>query len=201
MRHENSAMNKAGQPGRAALDVQANRQAIKYARGELLRRFLWSACMPLFRYSPRTFFGWRRFLLGIFGAQIGKEVHIYSNAIIYMPWNLEIGDWSAIGEWALVYNLGKVRIGDRVTVSHKAHICAGTHQYMDRSLPLIKAGVDIESQAWVCSEAFVGPGVTIGEGAVIGARAVAVKDVPPWVVVAGNPAKYIKDRVMVDEHG
>jgi len=155
---------------------------------------LWSLCQPLFRYSLRPMFGWRRFLLRLFGAKVGAAVHIYSSATIYMPWNLEIGDWSSIGEHAYIYNLGKVTIGSRVTISHRAHLCAGTHDYRLPDMPLIRPKISISDQAWVCADAFIGPGVCIGEGAVIGARAVAVKNIEPWRVIAGNPAREIATR-------
>jgi len=178
------------------LDIENNRTQRKYPRSIMALRVAWSVFGILFTYSPRTAFGWRSFILRSFGATVGKNVHIYNSSIIYMPWNLEIDDWSSIGEWVLIYNLGKVRIGSRATISHKAHICAGTHQYNDASLPLIKSPVSIGSQAWVCAEAFVGPGVCVGEGAIVGARAVAVKDVSPWTIVAGNPANIIGQRVL-----
>src|ERR1044071_2668657 len=178
----------------AALDIEQNRSATKYTAGEMLRRVLWGFGRWLFRLSPRPFFGWRCCVLRLFGAQIGREVHIYSSAIIYFPWNLRIGDWSAIGEGALVYNLGLVTIGQNVTVSQRAHLCAGTHDYRKPDMPLIKPPIDIHDQAWVCADAFVGPGVTVGEGAVVGARAVAMKNVEPWTVGAGNPARFIRKR-------
>ncbi len=113
-----------------------------------------------------------------------------------MPWNLEVGDWSAVGEWALIYNLGRVRIGNRVTISQRVHLCAGTHDYRDSSMPLLKPEISIGDQAWICADAFVGPGVHVGDGAVVGARAVAIKDVSPWTVVAGNPAYEVNKREM-----
>jgi putative colanic acid biosynthesis acetyltransferase WcaF len=128
------------------------------------------------------------------GATIGEEVHIYNTAIIYFPWNLEIGDWSSVGEYAYIYNLGKIRIGSKTTISQRSHLCAGTHDYTDPALPLLTPGIDIGDQVWIAADAFVGPGVTIGEGTVVGARAVVCKGVEPWLVVAGNPAKIIKKR-------
>ena len=116
-------------------------------------------------------------------------MHIYPSVTVYFPWNLEVGDWSAIGEHAYIYNLGKIKIGEKVTISQRVHLCAGTHDYSDSAMPLLKPPIVIESQTWVAADAFVGPGVTIGEGVVVGARSVVVKDVEPWVVVAGNPAK------------
>lgn len=130
------------------------------------------------------------------GATIGRHVHIYPSAHIYYPWMLDIGDESAIGEKSLVYNLGQVSIGAKVTISHRAHLCAGTHDYTDPALPLLRPPITIGDQAWICADAFVGPGVQIGEGAVVGARAVVFKDVAAWQVVGGNPAQVVKQRVL-----
>lgn len=113
-----------------------------------------------------------------------------------MPWNLEIGDWSSIGEYAFIYNLGKISIGCKTTISHRAHLCAGTHDYSDPALPLQKSPIEIGDQVWICSDSFIGPGTTIGEGVVVGACSVVVTNIDSWVVVAGNPAKAIKKRII-----
>jgi len=176
------------------LDIKANRTSSKYTIKELFLRILWGVGKVFIVCSPRPFFGWRRFVLRCFGAKVGANVNIYPSAHIYFPWNFEIGDWSAIGEDALIYNLGKVTIGKRVTVSHRAHVCAGTHDYGKPDLPLLKPPVNIYDQVWICADAFVGPDVVIGEGAIVGACAVVVKNVEPWTIVAGNPAKFIKAR-------
>ena len=176
------------------LDVQANRRSRKYPRKEMVFRILWGLGQVLFRCSPRPCFGWRRMVLRCFGASVGKQVNTYPSARIYFPWNLTVGDWSAIGEDTLIYNLGPVTLGRNVTLSHRAQLCAGTHDYTQPDLPLLKPPIVIGDQAWICANAFVGPGVTVGEGAVVGAGAVVVKDVAPWTVVAGNPARLIKRR-------
>ena len=133
----------------------------------------------------------------MFGAKIGQRVNIYPSVLIYFPWNLEIGDDSAIGEWALVYNLGKVTIGKKSTSSHRAHLCAGTHDYRDPFLPLLKPPIVIGDEVWVCADAFVGPGVTIEAGAIVGAASSVFADVSSWNVVGGNPARFIKKREMI----
>jgi putative colanic acid biosynthesis acetyltransferase WcaF len=179
-----------------ALDVVSNRQARKYSRLEMARRVLWMIAQPVFRFSPRPAFGWRRWLLRRFGAQVGRDVHIYPSARIYYPWMLSVGDDSAIGEDALIYNLGHVTIGTRATVSYRAHLCAGTHDYRDPTLPLLRPPITVGDDAWICADAFVGPGVTVGHGAVVGARAAVFKDVAPWTVVGGNPATFLKQREM-----
>lgn len=171
------------------LEVEQNRRARKYSSGEMTRRILWTVAQPLFRFSPRPCFGWRRFLLRCFGAKLGQRVHVYPSATIYFPWNLEAGDESAIGEHAFIYNLGRVRVGPRVTISHRAHLCAGTHDHTKRDFPLLRSPIIVGPEAWICADAFVGPGVTIGEGAIVGARAVAMRDVKPWTIVVGNPAR------------
>ena len=178
------------------LDVRQNRQARKYTSGEMTRRVLWALAEPLFRFSPRPCFGWRRFLLRCLGAQIARSVRVYPSATIYFPWNLAIGDESAIGEQVLIYNLGRVTVGSRVTISHRAHLCAGTHDHTRADFPLLRPPIVIGSDAWICADAFLGPGVTVGEGAIVGARAVVVKDVEARSIVVGNPARESKKREM-----
>ena len=180
------------------LNVEKNRRARKYSSAELARRVLWTLAQPLFRFSPRPCFGWRRFLLRCFGAKVGHSVHVYPTATIYFPWNLEAGDETAIGERALIYNLGRVTLGARVTVSHGAHVCAGTHDHTKPDFPLLRPPIIVGPEAWICADAFVGPGVTIGEGAIVGARAVAMKDVRPWTIVIGNPARETQRREITE---
>lgn len=178
----------------SAINIKSNRAAQKYTDKELLLRVLWGFGKILFRFSPRPCFGFRRSLLRCFGAKVAANVNIYPSAIIYYPWNLEIGKGSAIGEWALVYNLGKVTIGERTTISQRVHLCAGTHDYRQPDMPLIKPPIDIGDEVWVCADAFVGPNVTIGNTAIVAAASVVMKDVPSSNIVGGNPAKFIKER-------
>jgi putative colanic acid biosynthesis acetyltransferase WcaF len=181
----------------ADLDIADNRRATKYSRKVQVMRVLWEYFgQPLFHCIPRPLFGVRAALLRAFGARVGRNVNIHPNARIEMPWNLEIGDWSAIGDSAFIYSLGPITIGQRATVSHRAHLCAGTHDYRDPALPLLRPPIVIGDQVWVCAEAFIGPNVTVGEGAVVGAAAVVMKDVGPWDVVSGNPATVAKKRVL-----
>ena len=154
----------------------------------------WAVGCLLIRWSPRSCFAWRRLVLRLFGARVGRSVNVYPSTRVYLPWNLEIGDWSAVGEDALIYSLGRVTIGCSATVSYRAHICAGTHDLNDPALPLRKPPVVIADGAWIGTDAFIGPGVTIGAGAVVGARAVVVRDVAPMSVVAGNPARRVGTR-------
>jgi putative colanic acid biosynthesis acetyltransferase WcaF len=177
-----------------SLAIEENRAATKYTRGEQIRRILWMFGHLLFRLTPRPCFGIRRTILRGFGARVGPKVNVYPSTHIYFPWNLTIGANSSIGEWALIYNLGPVTIGENATISQRAHLCGGTHDYRQPTMPLQKLPITISSNAWICADAFVGPNVRIGEGAIVGARAVVMKDVAPWTIVAGNPAVFIKAR-------
>jgi putative colanic acid biosynthesis acetyltransferase WcaF len=175
-------------------DVQANRRSRKWSRRELSGRLLWALAQPLFRLSPRPLWAWRRVLLRSFGARIGSHVHIYPSVRIAIPWNLTIGNLSAIGDRAFVYNLGPVTIGERTTVSHQAQICAGSHDHSQPDFPLLKLPVSIGNGVWICADAFVGPGTRVGDGAIVAARAVVVKDVASGTIVGGNPAKLLRLR-------
>lgn len=178
----------------AQLDIAASRAARNYSDREKFLRTLWTIGSLFFRLSPRPCFGWRRWILACFGAKIGDHVNVHPSSRVYFPWKLEIGDWSAIGDDVLIYNLGPVTIGQKVTISHGAYLCAGTHDYQRVNMPLLKPPIEIRNQAWICAEAFIGPGVVVGAGAVVGARAVVTKDVPEWSIVAGNPAQPIGSR-------
>jgi len=176
------------------VDHEANQAARKYPPSVQLRRIAWGLGRWLIRLSPRPCFAWRRWILRLFGARIGAHVNTYPSTHLYMPWNVEIGDWSALGEDVFVYSLGPVSIGRSVTLSYRVHVCAGTHDLNDRTLPLLKPPVSIEDGVWVGTEAFIGPGVRIARSAVVGARALVVKDVESLDIVGGNPARVIGRR-------
>ena len=177
-----------------ALDVVANRRARKWTVREQCGRILWAVVYPSFRLSPRILWAWRRALLRAFGAEIGRQVHIHPTVRVAIPWNLSVGDLSAIGDGVRLYNLGRIQIGKNTTVSQGAHLCAGTHDYRLSDLPLLKLPIHIGDNVWICADAFVGPGVTVADFAILGARAVVVRDVPQAGILAGNPARLLKHR-------
>jgi putative colanic acid biosynthesis acetyltransferase WcaF len=176
------------------VDVDLNRKSRKWTRKELAGRIAWRVVHPLFAFSPRPLWGWRRWLLRLFGARIGRDARIHPTVLISIPWNLSIGDASAVGDRAILYALGPISIGERTTVSQGAHLCAGTHDWRQSAMPLLKLPITVKDDAWVCADAFIGPTVTIGQGAIIGARAVVMKDVPAFMIMAGNPARKVGDR-------
>jgi len=149
---------------------------------------------PLWRCSPRWFWGWRSALLGLFGARIGPGVLIYPAARIHQPWNLAVGPRSTIAWNVTLYCLGPLTIGADAVISQGAHLCAGDHDIRDPSFPLLKRPICVGNEVWIAAEAFIGPSVSIGDRAVVGARAVVVRDVPPGAVVAGNPARVVGQR-------
>jgi putative colanic acid biosynthesis acetyltransferase WcaF len=176
------------------LDIGRNRAERKYTARELALRAAWAVGRVVFALTPGPLYGARAILLRLFGAKVARHVRVARTARIRFPWNLDVGEWSSIGDGARVYNLGPVTIGRKATISQGAHLCAGAHDAADPAMRLLKPPIRIGDQAWVCADAFVGPGVTIGEGAVLGARAVAVRDIPPWTIAAGNPARVVKER-------
>jgi putative colanic acid biosynthesis acetyltransferase WcaF len=158
-------------------------------------RVLWRCVwIFLFRPSPRLCHGWRRFLLRLFGAKVGRRSYIYPTVEVWAPWNLEMADGSCFSHYVDCYCVDKVSIGRNATVSQYSHLCTASHDYNKATLPLITAPIVIEENAWVTADVFIGPGVTVGVGAVVGARATVTRDVEAWTVVAGNPARPIGRR-------
>ena len=159
-------------------------------------RMLWTIVWGVFaRPLPRSVgSGWKRFLLRLFGARIDATAIVYSSAKVYYPANLTMGSYACLASDVDCYNVAPVTIGANSTVSQGAYLCTASHDITDPLNPLVTKPIVIEDQAWVAAGAFVGMGVTIGQGAVVGARAAVFKDVEPWTVVGGNPAKFIKRR-------
>ena len=154
------------------------------------RRLAWNIVwLVLYRPSPRTFHGWRRFLLRLFGATIGAGAHPYSGARIWAPRNFSMAAHSCLSDAVDCYCVAPIKLGAHATVSQYSYLCSASHDYRDPTMPLVIAPIVIGAEAWVAAGAYVGPGVAIGEGAVVGARSTVIHDVEPWSVVAGSPAK------------
>lgn len=138
----------------------------------------------------------RNILLRCFGAKLPLHVVVYPSAKIFAPWNLEMGAYSCIGPHVDIYNKTHIKLGCHCVVSQKSTLCTASHDISDVNHRLVVGEIILNDKVWIASEAFVGMGVTIGEGAVVGARAAVFKDVEPWTVVGGNPAKFLKRRVI-----
>lgn len=164
---------------------------------EIFIRVLWYIFWSLMiSWTPRIFNKWRIFLFKVFGAKIGKKVLILGNVWVDMPWNLTIGDFSAIGKRVWLYNFAKVDIGKNTVVSQDTTICTASHDYTNPYMPLYSQPIKIEDQVWIGAECFLMPGIKVAEGAVIGARSLVTKDMPSWMVCAGNPCKPLKERIL-----
>ena len=195
-----SAMDSAASSG--AVHVRESvegdgRESSPWTTREKIGRVLWMVIRgTLFRPSFHNWYWWRNLLLRCFGARIGRNVRIRPTVAIEIPWNLEVGDYVRVGDCAILYSLGHIRIGRLAVVSQYSHLCAGTHDYTDPRFTLRRLPIVIEAGAWIAADAFIGPAVTVGENAVVGVRASVFKNVPAHAVVGGNPARIIKQRSM-----
>lgn len=164
------------------------------------KRLLWEIVWAvLFRPTPRWCLNrWRRFLLWAFGARIGKGVRIQGSAKIWQPLRFAIGNNSWIGGDVNLYAVDDIKIGSNAVISEGAFICTASHDITSDTFNLITKPVAIGDNVWICARAAILPGVTVGEGAVVGAGAVVTKDVEPWTIVGGNPAKIIGKRSIGD---
>lgn len=148
----------------------------------------------VFRYSFHSAYRFRASLLRLFGAKLGRNVRVRPTVNIAVPWHLDLADDVTIGDHAILYSLGVIRIGPRSFLSQYAHLCAGTHDHTSPDYPLLRPPITLGEDVWVAADAFVGPGVTIGDRALLGARASAFSDLPPDMIAVGNPARPVKPR-------
>lgn len=147
------------------------------------------------RVTPNPLNFWRLWILRWFGAQISGRPYVAPSARIRMPWNITLKHRACVAPGGELYALGPIIMHERSTVAQHAYICTGSHDITVEELTLVVGTVEIGADAFIFAGAFVSPGVTIGEGAVIGAHSVVTKDMPPWMICAGNPCKPLKPRV------
>ncbi|MEA3104248.1 putative colanic acid biosynthesis acetyltransferase [Caballeronia mineralivorans] len=162
-----------------------------------IRRVLWVPFKILFlRGSGRLLSPLRIYALILFGARIERPALIMDGVKVWHPWSLTLRRYCTLGRGVEVYNYAHVTVGEQATVSQETYLCSASHDFEDPSMPLIFSPITIGAQSWVAAGCFIGPGITVGEGAVVGAHSVVTKDVPAWTVVAGNPARVIKPRLL-----
>jgi putative colanic acid biosynthesis acetyltransferase WcaF len=168
-----------------------------YTRSEQLKRLLWHGFYWLaYRWVPRRLNGWHRGALRLFGAKVGAGALIYPSALIECPWNLVLADFCVVGAGVRLYALGRIELGSHSVISQHAHLCAGTHDYQDPAMPLLRTPITIGDGVWICAEAFIGPGAIVGDRSVVGARSVVTGELPAGMVCAGNPCRPLKPRIM-----
>ena len=166
-----------------------------FSLGNRLVRVIWGfAWLVLCRFTPPPFHAWRRLVLRAFGARIGRGARVHGSAIIWLPANLDLGEQALVGPGARLYNQGLIVIGARTVVSQRAHLCASSHDLADPHFQLVLRPIAVGSGCWIAAEAFVGPGVTMGDGAVLAARGALFGDAEPLGVYSGNPAQLLKRR-------
>ena len=168
------------------MELELQNYQNRHPLGNKVLRCVWHCVwLTLFRPTPRAnlFRPWRIFLLKCFGARISWRSNVLPSCRIWQPWKLEMGAYACLSERVECYNVSNISIGEQATVSQGTFLCTASHDISSPIMELTTAPIVIENQAWVAAEAFVGMGVTVGEGAVVGARAAVFKDVEPWTVV------------------
>lgn len=176
--------------------MRQHRYVNRLGFGNRLARLTWNvARMLLFRPTPRwAMHGWRRAVLRAFGSRVGAGCRIDPAARIWLPANLHLGDYVAIGAGADIYCVAPITLGSKVAISQRAFLCCASHDISRLDRPLTRAPITVADHAWIAAEAMVLPGVRIGEGAVVAARAVLRHDAEPWSIHAGNPAQRVGTR-------
>jgi putative colanic acid biosynthesis acetyltransferase WcaF len=178
-----------------------SRVGASFSVSNRVARVAWSIvyCL-LFAPTPRVAHGWRRLLLRLFGAEIGRGVHVYPRVQIWAPWNLSIGDFAGVANGVNLYSIERISLGERCVVSQGAQLCTGSHDFNDPTFQLTARPIEVGAHAWICSQAFVCPGVQIPTGAVVGARSVVTRNLPDeWTVYAGMPARKVSVRTRSDQ--
>jgi putative colanic acid biosynthesis acetyltransferase WcaF len=161
-------------------------------------RLIWSITwLLLARWTPGVFNPWRLLLLRLFGARIAPGAAIAGSARVWLPSNLALKRYCTVGPQVDCYNMAPLTIGEYTIISQGAVLCGGSHDIHDKDFQLLARPITIGDRVWVASQAFVGPGVVIGDGAVLGARACAFHALEPWTVYVGNPAVKTKARRFV----
>jgi len=164
-------------------------------RNAFVVQLWWLIQGTLFRLSPQFMYGWRRFLLRLFGAKIGKKVIIRPTVKVTYPWKVAIGNFSWLGDEVVLYSLGKIKIGSNTVISQKSYLCTGSHDYRENNFLIYAKKIIIENECWLATDVYVGPDVVIGKGTIVGARSSVYKNVPSGKICFGNPAKIVRDRV------
>jgi maltose O-acetyltransferase len=151
-----------------------------------------AGCVPLHSY--------RKFVYRIFGIKIGKGSTIHTGARFYDPRNIVIGEDTIVGEGAVLDGRDKLFIGNHVDIATDVMIYNSEHDVNGKNFGATLAAVKIEDYVFIGPRAIILAGVTIGKGAIVGAGAVVTKDVPPFAIVGGVPAKIIGERRNKDLH-
>jgi putative colanic acid biosynthesis acetyltransferase WcaF len=171
----------------------------QYSFGNRVQRQLWSVVwIVLYRPSPRIAHAWRAWLLRCFGAKLGPRCRFYPASRVWAPWNLQCDDTVMVADGAELYNPAPMLLASHAIVSQGAYLCGATHDYNDPKFPVVSFPMRLGRYAWVAARACVSPGVNLGDGAILGLASVATKDLEPWSIYAGVPARKVKERERIE---
>jgi putative colanic acid biosynthesis acetyltransferase WcaF len=166
-----------------------------FSRAHRISRVFFSLVwLVLARWTPPPLRRWRNMVLRMCGARIHPTANVYASARVWYPPNLVMASFSTLGPGVNCYNMATISVGERAVVSQGAHLCAGSHDVDDPAFQLYANPIALGDNVWIAAEAFVGPGVTVGERAVLGARGVAMSDLAAGMIYVGNPAKPLRPR-------
>lgn len=193
---------QSGEPhmGLSPADTQRRVSLARFSGGNfdrgrpILVEALWIVIQALLVSSFLPGSGHRRFLLRLFGAHIGRRVTIKPGVRVKFPWRITVANDVWIGEDVWIDNLAEVRIGANVCISQGAYLCTGSHHWASSKFSLLTQPIVIGQSAWIAARSSVGPGVVVGEGAVLTLGSVAYGDLEPWSIFSGVPAVRLKSR-------
>ena len=163
-------------------------------RSAIVVQLWWIVQASLFAWSPQFLYGWRRFLLRLFGAEIGASVILRPDVKVTYPWKVKIGNYSWIGDNVELYSLGEIEIGENVVISQKCYLCTGSHDYKAEYFPIYAKKITIKDECWLATDVYVAPGITIEKGIVVGARSSVFSNLAKPGIYTGSPAKFYKSR-------
>ena len=173
-----------------------NYKSANYDRGRsnwfvMIWWFVQAIAFPVSLHNLNNFRCW---LLRLFGAKIGQGVVIRPTARFTYPWKISIGDYSWIGDDVVFYSIDRIEIGSHAVISQKSYLCTASHDFRDPSFPTMASPIKVGNGAWVATDCFIAPGVTIGANAVIGARSSVFRDISQQQVAWGSPciARYTR---------
>jgi len=183
------------------LDVIAHKKGFSgptFTLKNRVKRVVWKlAWLLTARWTPPPFHRWRVLVLRLFGAKVSWRAAVYPSVEVWAPWNLTIDDYGSLGPGVRCYNIAPIKLCERAIVSQGGYLCTGTHDFRDPEFPLTAEPITIGPRAWICADAFVGPGVVVGEGAILAARGVAFDHLQAWSIYKGNPAMLARQRPMI----
>lgn len=154
--------------------------------------FIWWWLNVFICYFPSVHV--RRLSLRVTGMKISRNVRFFEGVHVRNPKGITMGDGCSIGTRVLLDGRKGLTIGKSVVFGYECIIWTLNHDYQDVNFCTKGAPVYIGDYAWICSRSIILPGVTIGEGAVVASGAIVTKDVPPYAIVAGMPAKIVGER-------